>query len=160
MTIWDSFFAAQLGASAALTGLLFVGVSFNMKKIVEIPTLPDMALRAFVLLVGILLASTVLLIPGQPNVFIGLELLALGAATGGLVGWFGFRNFQRTELQYRSSTIFEVTLGEFAVAGYLSAGVVLVVVGAVGTYLVAIAFVATYIVAIINSWVLLVEINR
>jgi hypothetical protein len=160
MAIWDSFFAAQLGASAALTGLLFVGVSFNMKKIVEIPTLPDMALRAFVLLVGILLASTVLLIPGQPNAFIGLELLALGSVTGALIGWFGFRNFQRTEAQYRSSTIFEVMLGEFAVAGYLSAGVVLVAVGAVGTYLIVIAFVATYIVAIINSWVLLVEINR
>jgi hypothetical protein len=160
MSSWDTFFAAQLGASAALTGLLFVGVSFNMKKIVEIPTLPDMALRAFVLLVGILLASTFLLVPDQPNAYVGGELLAIGVTAGILVGWFGVRNFKRTEAQYLTSTIFEVVLGEFAVAGYLTAGVVLVFFGAVGTYLVVLAFVATYIVAIVNSWVLLVEINR
>jgi hypothetical protein len=160
MASWESFFAAQLGASAALTGLLFVGVSFNMNKIVGIPTLPDMALRAFVLLVGILLASTVLLVPGQLDAVIGLELLAIGAAAAVLVGWFGFRNFSRTEARYRSGTVFEVTLGEFAAAAYLCAGAVLAIVGAVGTYLVVLAFVATYLVAIINSWVLLVEINR
>jgi hypothetical protein len=160
MASWDTFFAAQLGASAALTGLLFVSVSLNMNKIVGIPTLPDMALRAFVLLVGILLTSTVLLIPGQLGVAIGWEVLAIGTTAAGLVSWFGFRNFKRTEAQYRTGILFEVTLGEFAAVSYLSAGVVLVVLGAVGTYLIVLAFVATYIVAIVNSWVLLVEINR
>jgi hypothetical protein len=160
MPSWDVFFAAQLGASAALTGLLFVGVSFNMKTIVAIPTLPDMALRAFVLLVGILLISTVLLIPGESNAYTGLEVLGIGVIAGILVGWFGFRNFRRTEAQYRFSTVLEVALGEFAVAGYLAAGAVLLVFGAVGTYLIVLAFVASYIVAIVNSWVLLVEINR
>jgi hypothetical protein len=160
MPTWDVFFAAQLGASAALTGLLFVGVSFNMKKIVEIPTLPDMALRAFVLLVGILLVSTVLLVPGQLDLDVGLEVLGIGVTAAVLVGWFGFRNFQRTEAQYRTGTILEVALGEFAAAGYLAAGVVLVFSGPVGTYLLVLAFVATYIVAIVDSWVLLVEINR
>jgi|HubBroStandDraft_1064217.scaffolds.fasta_scaffold58881_3 hypothetical protein len=160
MPSWDTFFAAQLGASAALTGLLFVSVSLNMNKIIAIPTLPDMALRAFVLLVGILLSSTVLLIPGQLESVVGWEVLVIGGVAGALVSWLGIRNFKRTEAQYRLGTILEVVLGEFAVTGYLSAGIVLVVWGAVGIYLIVLAIVATYIVAIVNSWVLLVEINR
>lgn len=33
MPSWDQFYAAQVGASVALTGLLFVGISLNMSKI-------------------------------------------------------------------------------------------------------------------------------
>jgi modulator of FtsH protease len=32
MSGWDNFFLAEAGASAALTGLIFVGVSINLTK--------------------------------------------------------------------------------------------------------------------------------
>lgn len=31
---WENFFVAQVGASAALAGLVFVGISINLTKIV------------------------------------------------------------------------------------------------------------------------------
>lgn len=37
---WQVFFAAQVGASAALLGLLFVGASLNLDKILAGPLLP------------------------------------------------------------------------------------------------------------------------
>ena len=37
---WANFFFAEVGASAALVGLLFVAVSINLKRILEVPGLP------------------------------------------------------------------------------------------------------------------------
>ncbi len=45
MTGWENFFVAEVGASAALAGLIFVGVSINLNRILSLPRLPDRALR-------------------------------------------------------------------------------------------------------------------
>ncbi|HTP91465.1 MAG TPA: hypothetical protein VMJ52_07010 [Xanthobacteraceae bacterium] len=50
MSGWETFFAAQMAASATLAGLLFVGGSFNLTKILSSPALPDRALAGFYLL--------------------------------------------------------------------------------------------------------------
>jgi hypothetical protein len=36
---WESFFIAQVGASAALTGLIFVALSINLDKVMQSPQL-------------------------------------------------------------------------------------------------------------------------
>ena len=38
---WDNFFIAEVGASAALAGLIFVAVSLNLPKILSVGGLPD-----------------------------------------------------------------------------------------------------------------------
>jgi hypothetical protein len=43
MTGWESFFVAQVGASAAVAGLVFVGVSINLDKILKYAGLPGRA---------------------------------------------------------------------------------------------------------------------
>ena len=40
LATWQPFFAAQLGAGAALLGLLFVGLSLNLGRILANPSLP------------------------------------------------------------------------------------------------------------------------
>ena len=40
---WESFFLGEVGATAALTGLLFVAVSINLRPILEYPWLPALA---------------------------------------------------------------------------------------------------------------------
>ena len=37
---WHEFFVALAGAAAALTGLLFVAVSLNLRQILAFPSLP------------------------------------------------------------------------------------------------------------------------
>jgi hypothetical protein len=56
---WGDFFVAQAGAAVALAGLVFVGVSINLDKIIAIPSLPGRALEAMVLLVAVLVESSV-----------------------------------------------------------------------------------------------------
>jgi hypothetical protein len=43
---WSEFFVAQAGAAAVLAGLVFVGVSINLDKIIGIPSLPSRVLEA------------------------------------------------------------------------------------------------------------------
>jgi hypothetical protein len=60
---WHDFFVAQVGASAALAGLLFVAISINIKSILEMPWLPARAGLTILLLLGALLEASFALWP-------------------------------------------------------------------------------------------------
>jgi peptidoglycan/LPS O-acetylase OafA/YrhL len=79
---WSELFVGVAGASAALAGLLFVAVSINVERIVQFRGLPERALEALVLLLGVLVISIIGLIPGQDHVALGIELLLTGLAAG------------------------------------------------------------------------------
>jgi len=78
MSGWDNFFIAQVGASAAFAGLVFVGVSINLTKIVAVPRQVGFALEALVVLLDVLITSSLLLVPGQPPAY--LAAVSLGQA--------------------------------------------------------------------------------
>jgi len=48
---WNGFFTAQARAFAALTGLVFVALSINLKEILSSPGLPGRAGEAVIVLV-------------------------------------------------------------------------------------------------------------
>jgi hypothetical protein len=84
---WHDFFLAQAGAAGVLTGLVFVGVSINLDKIVSDPNsgLAGRAAEALILLVAVLTASVLVLVPGQGLGVLGAEVLVVGLATWGWV---------------------------------------------------------------------------
>ena len=82
---WSDLFVAAAGASAALAGLLFVAVSINVERILQYRGLPERALEALALLLGVLVISIIGLIPGQDHVALGIELLLTGLAAGGAI---------------------------------------------------------------------------
>jgi Tol biopolymer transport system component len=87
---WGEFFVAQAGAAAVLAGLVFVGVSINLGKIVAIPSMPSRALEAMVLLVVILVQSSLMLVPEQSLTALGFEVLAVA-----LVVWVALAAIER-----------------------------------------------------------------
>ena len=160
MIDWDTFFAAQLGASAGLTGLLFVGISINMSQIIAFPHLANRALQALIVLVTILLVSSLLLVPGQSPAELGAEILILGIVVSAMVANISIRSLRVVGKEHRWATILEALLGQLALLFYIAAGIVLLTLGTEGIYLVVPAFLTSFVNAIEDAWVLLVEINR
>ncbi len=82
LATWQPFFAAQLGAGAALLGLLFVGLSLNLGRILANPSLPLRAEIGLMLLALQLVVCSILLIPDQGRLSAGIEVLSSPAPSG------------------------------------------------------------------------------
>jgi len=54
---WSDFALAQLGASAALLGLVFVGLSINLRDVIGSTSLVNRAAEAVIALAGVLVAA-------------------------------------------------------------------------------------------------------
>jgi len=81
MGAWNSFFQAELGAAAALAGLLFVAVSVNQTRILELGRMADRGFEALAMLFLVLVVASLPLIPGQPVRLLGGEILAVATGT-------------------------------------------------------------------------------
>ena len=79
---WENFFIAEVGASAALLGLIFVGVSINLTRIISLPGLPNRAFLALIILLTILIMCSLLLIPGQSQTLSASNYWLLGLSSG------------------------------------------------------------------------------
>lgn len=156
---WDNFFLGQLGASAALGGLLFVAVSLNLDRILAVAKLPDRALVALCLLLAVLVQSSLMLIPGQPQALIGIEALLIGLAL--LALGMKLRSPGDAEPDDFHKSGINRALFAVAVLPYVIGGVV-VLAGDLraGLYFVAASIILSFGKAVLDAWVLLVEINR
>jgi modulator of FtsH protease len=156
---WQPFLVAQIGASAALLGLLFIGVSLNLARIIAAPLLTSRALFALLLLLAVLVAASLLLIPGQPMALLGVEMLLLGvllAWKGGATGIAMRRGAVTAPLTIRLN----LALTGLAVAPYPVAGVLLLAGDGRAFFWIAAGMIVSTIKAVTDAWVLLVEINR
>jgi hypothetical protein len=159
---WGNFFFAQVGASAALAGLLFVGVSINLARISQFPTLPDHALQALAVLVQVqvLIVSSLALVPRQATVAFGIEILAAGTIAWAMAAVLATRSYRAADRQYRAGELTVIVLGQAATLPVLVAGVVVLVSGFGGLYWLVPRIVFSYLVAVVDAWVLLIEIYR
>jgi predicted MFS family arabinose efflux permease len=160
MGAWDNFFVAQVGASAALAGLLFVGISINMSRLLQYPRLLDRALEALAMLVTILVVASLTLIPVSTDRELGIEILLVGAAGLAIVTVLGRRILRESDPRFRRPDLTQTVLIESAMGLYVAAGACLIGLGGIGADLIAPAVLISYLVAIIIAWVLLVEVNR
>jgi hypothetical protein len=160
LTAWNDFFTAQVGASAALAGLIFVGLSINMSKIVSSPILPNRALQALLVLITALVISSVMLVPGQSIAQAGVEVLFTGVVAWLANTYLNAQGLIKRDPQYRRTYIYNIVLTQVASVPYVVGGVVLFAIGGPGVYWLALAILASFLKAITDAWVLLVEINR
>jgi modulator of FtsH protease len=157
---WENFLAAQAGASATLTGLLFVGVSINLNRILSIRRLPYRALEALLLLAIVLVVSSLLLVPGQPARLVGIEVLSIGLCAWLAVTTIDVRMWRVTKAEYRWSDILPTLINQIATVCYVAAGISILLFGFSGLYWLVPAILLSFVEAVIDAWVLLVEINR
>ena len=157
---WESFLIAEVGASAALTGLIFVGVSINLKRVLSFPKLPSRALGALLLFATVLIVSSLLLVPGQSLLAAGVELAVIGAAVWLTITLMDISYWRNTKAKYRGTLLPLEVINQIALLSYVAAGVLLLLGKPYGMYLVISAFLLSMVKGLLDSWVLLVEINR
>jgi hypothetical protein len=157
---WETFFTAQVAASATLVGLLFVGVSLNLKMILENDGLPDRALAGFYLLLAILVLSSLMLVPGQPPKLIAAEVLAVSVVLWLTVTRLAIGSLRRSVAENRHYFVRHLLSLEAAVAPYFVGGGLLLAGNENGMYWIVVAIVVSLFTASTEAWVLLIEINR
>ena len=155
---WEIFFVAEVGAAAALTGLLFVAVSINLAKVLENPQLPGRAGESILILVGVLASATLGLIPGQASATLGLELL--GVALGVWIFPMLNQRAGRVPGAPRYWFVTRVVTHQIAALPMVAAAVSLAVGAGGGLYWLAAGTILSFGAAVLNSWVLLIEIQR
>jgi hypothetical protein len=77
---WTDFFVGELTAAAALAGLLFVAISVNQARILELGRMADRGLESFVVLFLAIVVTSAALVPGQPLRLLGGEIFAASLA--------------------------------------------------------------------------------
>lgn len=71
-------FVAEVGAAAALSGLLIVAISINVQRILSFPQLPGRAAEMLIMLVGAMVICGIGLIPNMPHKLLGGEIGGIG----------------------------------------------------------------------------------
>jgi hypothetical protein len=163
ITGWDSFFVAEVGAAAALTGLLFVAISINLQKILQFPWLPGRAATAVVVLVNVLIVASFGLVPGQSSRLLGAEVLVCGAVTLLFLMRFHFST-RSAEIEGGVQSVNQMNL-QVAVAGatatlFVLGGASLLARWGGGLYWLVPAVVMSFVLAMAYAWVLMIEIQR
>jgi hypothetical protein len=160
MSGWENFFGAEVAASAALAGLLFVGLSINLSKIMSSPGLIGRSWEGLMLLVAVLVISSLLLVPGQSLLLTGAEVLVVGLIVWMVIILLQLRNLRQLRPPQRGVFPIRVLVGQLATLPFVLAGVMVLIVGGAGLYWVVPAILFCLLGALLDAWVLLVEINR
>jgi hypothetical protein len=151
---------AEAGASAALTGLIFVAVSINLQKVLSIPSLAGRAAESIIQLFSVVIITTFCLVPGQGARLLGWELLFLGAAQ-----WIilcvqhGRYAMQRREEPWHWLGS-RVILNQFASLPVVAAGISLLALAGGGLYWLVPGILFSLSAGVLHAWVLLIEILR
>jgi hypothetical protein len=157
---WGEFAVAAAGAAAVLTGLIFVAVSINLERILAVRGLPGRAGESVVMFLGVLVLALFVLVPGQSETALGVEIVVTGAIyLGGLLAILAPSLAGET----RQPRTWKVTRVVAAVASGLPAvvgGASLLWGAGGGLYWLVPCFVVSLAAGIGNAWVLLVEVVR
>lgn len=161
MEAWSNFFLGQLGASAALAGLLFVSVSVNQARILELGRMADRALEALLILFLVLATSSLALVPEQPVRLFGAEILLAGIAALAVMRRLEKAYLATIDPEHRPTSMRMVRLNLAAVGAVALGGLILLLFGGtVGFVPIVLGVLGSFAAAGANAWVLLIEINR
>jgi modulator of FtsH protease len=137
-------------------GLLFVAIQINRDRIIKHPTLPGRALETLFIFLLPLIASVLLVIPGQPVRLLGAELLILAVAHGVALALVAVGRAKRpmTPLERSLRTFtpgFSTTLLTLISGGLLLSGRVS------GLYWLVAAFVVAILGGVATAWIFLMS---
>lgn len=163
---WHDFFVTMSGAAVAFAGLVLVGISINLDRIIEQPGLVDKSAGPLIVLFTLFVTSSVMLIPGQRIRFLGFELLVASISFAIAIGIIlrrqseYSRQVERQGIAPPNSFRFRLALCA-VIVGFLILGSGMLIGGnTTGIYALVPAIVIGFLYSFLEAWVLLIEIDR
>jgi modulator of FtsH protease len=162
---WHDFFVAQVGASAALVGLLFVALSINVSQILKFAWLPIRGGLTLVGLTGALIEGSLALLPGAGSGPIAVVSLLAAATTWlcslALVVLYLRALYKQTKVRVPASWSYGFAAAVQIATLPAIVGSAVVLSGRIdGYYWLAAGVLISLVLALYNAWILLIEILR
>ena len=157
---WTNFAVALAGVTAVLAGLVFVALSVNLERILQVPGLPGRAGETLIVLIGAVVQCALLLIPGLNRVALGVSLLVVGVLEWAIVTAVSVTGARQQTAEPRSWNLARVIYVQIATIPVAVAGLLLLINASGALYWVAGAVLWAVVAGSGNAWVLIVEIVR
>jgi modulator of FtsH protease len=157
---WETFYSAQLSAAVTLAGLIFVGLSINLSKIIASPEVANRALLSIFVLLGVVLIASYMLMPHLSVLTVGWLVVVTGVLFALYATVVEIRTLRRHMVRDTSMFAMNMVLLECAIIPCVIGGLLLVAGSGSGFYWIAAGVILAFVKAIADAWVLLVEINR
>ena len=153
---WNNFFVVVGSGSAALTGLVFVAITINLRGVAQDATHRYRAINMLNGFSSAFIISALALMGQQTYRTLGIEwlivsLLAMAINTNGYVQAFRLRGSSRYAL-----SPFRIVGGSACYLGQVIGSLTLFLGSGSGIYIAAIALVANFYFLISGSWLLIV----
>jgi hypothetical protein len=156
---WTDFAVVVGGASAALTGLLFVAISINIGTIGRSIGLRSRGAQTLVLFAVTLVVSIVLAVPDQSPLALGIELLVVVVIAGAGLLTLDRRAEREQDSPHLARTLDHVSPNVLTLALTAAAGVLLITDHEWGLYLLVPSAVVGVVGGIANAWLFLTKLE-
>jgi hypothetical protein len=156
---WTDFFLMVGTGAAALTGLVFVAMSLNLKAIVKNPTHRYRAIGTLTGLAAVFMMCALVLMGGQDHQAVGVELLVV-SSLGGAVFVNGYIQALKSEGSVPTLSLYRTVGGSICYLAEIIGAIILISGSISGLYTAAIAMVANFYFMISGAWLLVVGVYR
>lgn len=153
---WSNFFVLVGSGAAALTGLVFVAITINLRGVAQDATHRFRAINMLSGFTSILVISAFALMGQQTNRTLGIEWLIVSVLvaainTNGYIQAFRLDGSSRYAL-----SLFRMIGGSACYLGQIIGSVILLFGSGAGLYVGAVALIVTFCYLISGSWLLIV----
>ena len=162
MGTWVNYFTVTGSIASGLTGLIFIGLSVNLKKVLLITKthLPSRSLSSLMLLTNIVIVCNLCLVPGQPTRILGAEISVLA-----LIIWLtairlDLRTYRRVDDPYKRHYFKNFLFLQVSILPFLIAGISLIAGWNPAFYILVPGIIASLIKSLLDIWFLIVDLNR
>jgi hypothetical protein len=161
---WNELFILAGGATAALSGLIFVGLSVNIKTVLEIEKSEGTSLltgRGLEALVALLNVLVICIVGATPNINRAvLASFILLVAAESAISPVRALGSTRGRSEISKATLQRLLTATALTLIYVLAGVTLAAGHGGGVLWLPGAFVLSVFIAAVNAWILLIEVIR